>query len=713
MGCDQFSQMEGSDEEVFFDSREDVQSVFDSCPCSPNSSDSNLDLNLFNWVSGVWTEDPVSVQQRREKFTRLMCLDSNYNSGNEIKIVEETNCSSSFSSSISSLSTESSSLSDERISEMNLSWSIKNLDDGTKFVVSESSKDGAFTSLREIGSNREVTLSEFEKNFGSSTFIKELMRRQEEKAELPKPKSEKNSRGKRSVGWLKRLGVSACIVDREGDEISTPSSSDCDQSTSGRSFERVKVRAYKKKSKELSAVYGEQAVKAHDGAILTIKFSPDGQYLASGGEDGVVRIWQVLVCERNGENGISAEDPHCIYFRVDGNSELAPLDPNNHKSDKEKKGRVKFGKKCSDSACIVIPPNFVRISEEPLHEFRGHNAEVLDISWSKDKRILSSSTDKTVRLWQVGCGTCLGVFQHKNYVTGVQFNPTNESYFVSSSIDGKVRVWAIPSCHVVDWVDVREIVTAVCYRPDGKEVVVGTINGNCRFYDASDKTLQMEHQVSLNAKKKSPLKRVTGFQFCPSDNKKLMVTSADSKVCILDGANVICKYKGVKSGCTTPVPASFTASGHHIICCDEDSNIYLWNHSNPDPLTHLKTTYSCERFSSPNASIALPWNGSSPSDDLSGYTSSGPIAGSDVQYLSPSGSFTLNQEFLAEALPRGTATWPEEKLPSGAALLNKSQCKFLKTACQNESHAWGQVILTAGWDGLIRVFQNYGLPVIL
>lgn len=44
----------------------------------------------------------------------------------------------------------------------------------------------------------------------------------------------------------------------------------------------------------------------------------------------------------------------------------------------------------------------------------------------------------------------------------------DENYFISGSIDGKVRIWAIPGCHVVDWTDITEIVTAVCYRPDGK-----------------------------------------------------------------------------------------------------------------------------------------------------------------------------------------------------------------------------------------------------
>jgi hypothetical protein len=42
--------------------------------------------------------------------------------------------------------------------------------------------------------------------------------------------------------------------------------------------------------------------------------------------------------------------------------------------------------------------------------------------------------------------------------------------------------------------------------------VVGTITGNCRFYDASDNNLlRLETQIALNGKKSS-LKRITSFQ---------------------------------------------------------------------------------------------------------------------------------------------------------------------------------------------------------
>ena len=35
--------------------------------------------------------------------------------------------------------------------------------------------------------------------------------------------------------------------------------------------------------------------------------------------------------------------------------------------------------------------------DKPLYEYRGYTADVLDLSWSKNDFLLSSSMDKTVR----------------------------------------------------------------------------------------------------------------------------------------------------------------------------------------------------------------------------------------------------------------------------------------------------------------------------
>jgi len=60
-------------------------------------------------------------------------------------------------------------------------------------------------------------------------------------------------------------------------------------------------------------------------------------------------------------------------------------------------------------------------------------------------------------------------------VTCVQFNPVNDNYFISGSIDGKVRIWEISHCKVVNWTEIKDIVTAICYRPDGQVDVVPSL----------------------------------------------------------------------------------------------------------------------------------------------------------------------------------------------------------------------------------------------
>jgi WD40 repeat protein len=116
---------------------------------------------------------------------------------------------------------------------------------------------------------------------------------------------------------------------------------------------------------------------------------------------------------------------------------------------------------------------------------------------------------------------------------------------MSGSIDGKVRIWNISGCSVVDWADLKDIISAVCYRPDGQGGIIGSLNGSCRFFNMSGEFLELDSQIHLHNKKKSSNKRITGFQFLPQEPTKVLVVSADSKVRILQGNNVVRKYKGM------------------------------------------------------------------------------------------------------------------------------------------------------------------------
>jgi WD40 repeat protein len=53
-------------------------------------------------------------------------------------------------------------------------------------------------------------------------------------------------------------------------------------------------------------------------------------------------------------------------------------------------------------------------------------------------------------------------------VTCIQFNPVDDNFFISGSLDEKVRIWNVQDRKIEDWNDLHEMVTAACYSPDGQ-----------------------------------------------------------------------------------------------------------------------------------------------------------------------------------------------------------------------------------------------------
>ncbi|KAI3756339.1 hypothetical protein L1987_56159 [Smallanthus sonchifolius] len=535
-------------------------------------------------------------------------------------------------------------------------------------------------------------------DFGSSSSS----RRESENSSLL------DRRKKVKKGWLQKLNVIARIIDHPMEPTATISNGiTCTK--------EILVHANKKKSKELSSVYATQVFPAHDGTISVLKFSHDGRYLASAGDDGVVRVWAVSEQEVTKEYDIVGNDSS-IYFSTNHLSELAPIKVGNEKNRKIKKS--------SELTCVILPPKVFRILEKPVHEFHGHSGEILSLSWSKKGYLLSSSEDKTVRLWQIGNNECLKVFIHNNFVTCVEFNPVDENRFISGSIDGKVRIWEINGCKVTDWTDNREIVTAVCYYPNGKGCIVGILDGNCSFYDIIDEQLHHETVTPVMCKKKWP-RRITGFQFCPTDPRKVIVSSADAQVRVLCGVNVVGKFKGNRNS-GSQMSASFTADGKHIVSAGDDSNIYMWNHISSDKLdTKPKSNLSSESFFSQSATVAVPWCGIK--SIAAAFPSPRPTTGTGIPPRSTINSprtrkpsLTPSRSFFLESMLK-SPTFPAETLPdttqvSVSPSMRKSEYKFLRSAYRSTfvaPHTWGLVIVTADVDGRIRTYLNYGLPVRL
>ena len=302
------------------------------------------------------------------------------------------------------------------VDEVEQACTIRDLDNGKEFVVK---RDGVWNEVKEVGTGRRLTVEEFEMTVGHSPIVQELMRRQsvEEGGDGEGLDEEGDggscgggddeadgSKVRRKGGWFKFMSLKSVVVGqkerRSGDERDTSSSekgggrrssSATDDSQDGGSGlvhggERVRVRQYGKSCKEVTGLYKSQKIQAHDGSIWSIKFSLDGKYLASAGEDCVIHVWRVVESERKGELLVEKPDDGNLnmLFVVNGSPE--PSSPGiENNSEKKRRGRLSVSRKSLSVDQLVVPETVFALTEKPVCTFKGHLHAVLDLSWSKSQ----------------------------------------------------------------------------------------------------------------------------------------------------------------------------------------------------------------------------------------------------------------------------------------------------------------------------------------
>jgi WD40 repeat protein len=150
-----------------------------------------------------------------------------------------------------------------------------------------------------------------------------------------------------------------------------------------------------------------------DGAVYSVAFSPDGKTLASGSKGGTITLWDVAKREQLATLEGHNDDVFTVAFSPDG------------------KILASGGK---DTALVLWDVAARRPLAIP---FRNHTAAVIQVAFSQDGKTLAScSYDKSIILWDVALREPIGplVTEDQHDILDVAF--TSEGLLVSAGTGG-------------------------------------------------------------------------------------------------------------------------------------------------------------------------------------------------------------------------------------------------------------------------------------
>ncbi|ABA23472.1 serine/threonine protein kinase with WD40 repeats [Trichormus variabilis ATCC 29413] len=201
-----------------------------------------------------------------------------------------------------------------------------------------------------------------------------------------------------------------------------------------------------------------------DYCTNSLAISPDGNTLASGGDDKIIRLWELntqkLVASFSGHSQAVTS----VTFSPQGEI-LATA---------------------SDDKTVKL---WHLPTSREVFTLNGHTKPVKSVSFSPNGQILASgSWDKQVKLWDVTTGKEISALKaHQLQVSAVAFSP-QEEILASASFDRTIRLWQITQNHprytlLKTLSGHTRAVLAIAFSPDGKILATGSDDNTIKLWD--------------------------------------------------------------------------------------------------------------------------------------------------------------------------------------------------------------------------------------
>ncbi|KAF7971792.1 hypothetical protein HWV62_19925 [Athelia sp. TMB] len=161
----------------------------------------------------------------------------------------------------------------------------------------------------------------------------------------------------------------------------------------------------------------------HDGSkrVWCAAYSPDGMHVVSGGDDAILRIWNIKIGEQVRALSGHTNAVTCVAYSPDG---------------------THIASGSGDNTLRLWDTESGEAIGSPL---LGHDEMIESVAFSPDgKNIVSGSRDRTLRMWGAETRELVGapIKVHGDDITAVAYSPDGKR-MASASWDNTIRIWDV------------------------------------------------------------------------------------------------------------------------------------------------------------------------------------------------------------------------------------------------------------------------------
>lgn len=331
--------------------------------------------------------------------------------------------------------------------------------------------------------------------------------------------------------------------------------------------------------------------QSHTSEINSIDYSPDGQFIASGGADGKLKLWNInsgfcFVTFSEHTSAITA-----VKFSATKNFVVsASLDGTVRAYDimRYRNFRTFTLAQAVQFSCVALDHSgeFVAAggqdlfeiyiwsiklgNKQPLEILAGHESPVVALEFAPTATstlLISGSWDKTIKIWDcIETTTDHETIDIMADVTALAIKPNGEEVAVAS-LSGNIQIFDVRSANQIGTIEGRkdlgsgishdDLVTAktnlrgkcfttLIYSADGECILAGGMSKNVCIYNVKQAILLKKFEITQNYSLDGMAEYLSHRSLCEFGNKSLIEEREQ-----LEGGNIAIKLPGVRKGDVT------------------------------------------------------------------------------------------------------------------------------------------------------------------